>query len=246
MMFTLYPAIDLKAGEVVRLQRGLMTDATVYGRDPTAQATQFAELGFRWLHVVDLDGAFAGSPQNADAVKAIRAATRLKIQLGGGIRSMATAAAWIEAGIDRIILGSVAVKDPQFVLEACREFPGRVALGIDAKGGWVATEGWADVSSQTAVDVARRFEGAGAAAIIFTDVERDGMLGGANQAATQQLAAAVTIPVIASGGVSSLAEIEALSAPGQKIAGAVLGRALYEGRIDAKAALALVDRQPAA
>ncbi len=236
-MFTLYPAIDLKAGQVVRLQRGVMADATVYGDDPAAQATVFAGQGFSWLHVVDLDGAFAGKPANASAVQAIVGATKLNVQLGGGIRSMGTAAAWLEAGVQRIILGSVAVKNPDFVREACREFPGRVALGIDAVGGMVATDGWAQVSKITAVELARRFEDAGASAIIFTDIERDGMLKGANFAATQALARAVTVPVIASGGVSSLEEISSMRDASGGIEGAILGRALYEGKLDAKAAL---------
>lgn len=236
-MFTLYPAIDLKAGQVVRLKRGEMADATVYGEDPAAQAADFAAQGFPWLHVVDLDGAFAGKPANAAAVRAILAATAAPVQLGGGIRSMATAAAWLEAGVARIILGSVAVKDPGFVRQACLAFPGQVALGIDARGGMVATEGWAEVSDIPALDLARRFEDAGAAAIIFTDIERDGMLGGANAAATRALAAAVGVPVIASGGVASAEEIAALRAAPEGIAGAILGRALYDGRVAPAAAL---------
>lgn len=236
--FTLYPAIDLKGGQVVRLRRGEMADATIYSDDPAAQAASFAAAGFGWLHVVDLDGAFAGKPANAAAVRAILAATTMPVQLGGGIRSMATAAAWLEAGLARIILGSVAVKDPAFVRNACRAFPGQVALGIDAKGGMVATEGWAEVSDIPTIDLARRFADAGAAAIIFTDVERDGMLGGANAEATRALAAAVPVPVIASGGVASAAEITALRAAPEGIAGAILGRALYDGRISPAAALA--------
>jgi len=236
--FTLYPAIDLKGGQVVRLRRGEMADATIYSDDPAAQAASFAAAGFGWLHVVDLDGAFAGKPANAAAVRAILAATAMPVQLGGGIRNMATAAAWLEAGLARIILGSVAVKDPAFVREACRAFPGQVALGIDAKGGMVATEGWAEVSDIPTIDLARRFADAGAAAIIFTDVERDGMLGGANAEATRALAAAVAVPVIASGGVASAAEITALRAAPEGIAGAILGRALYDGRISPAEALA--------
>ncbi len=237
-MFTLYPAIDLKAGQVVRLKRGEMADATIYGQDPAAQAAQFAAQGFTWLHVVDLDGAFAGKPANAGAVRAILAATGAPVQLGGGIRTMQTAQAWLEAGVARIILGSVAVKDPGFVRAACRAFPGQVALGIDAKGGMVATEGWAEVSDIPALDLARRFEDAGAAAIIFTDIERDGMLGGANAPATRALAGAVGVPVVASGGVASVAEIAALRAAPEGIAGAILGRALYDGRVAPEAALA--------
>lgn len=236
--FTLYPAIDLKGGQVVRLRRGEMADATIYSDDPAAQAASFAAAGFGWLHVVDLDGAFAGKPANAAAVRAILAATAMPVQLGGGIRNMATAAAWLEAGLARIILGSVAVKDPAFVREACRAFPGQVALGIDAKGGMVATEGWAEVSDIPTIDLARRFADAGAAAIIFTDVERDGMLGGANAEATRALATAVAVPVIASGGVASAAEITALRAAPEGIAGAILGRALYDGRMSPAEALA--------
>lgn len=236
--FTLYPAIDLKGGQVVRLRRGEMADATIYSDDPAAQAASFAAAGFGWLHVVDLDGAFAGKPANAAAVRAILAATAMPVQLGGGIRNMATAAAWLEAGLARIILGSVAVMDPAFVREACRAFPGQVALGIDAKGGMVATEGWAEVSDIPTIDLARRFADAGAAAIIFTDVERDGMLGGANAEATRALAAAVAVPVIASGGVASAAEITALRAAPEGIAGAILGRALYDGRMSPAEALA--------
>lgn len=235
--FTLYPAIDLKGGQVVRLRRGEMADATIYSDDPAAQALAFAGAGFGWLHVVDLDGAFAGKPANAAAVRAILAAASMPVQLGGGIRSMATAQAWLEAGVARIILGSVAVKDPGFVRQACRAFPGRVALGIDAKGGMVATEGWAEVSDIPTIELALRFADAGAAAIIFTDVERDGMLGGANALATRALAAAVGVPVIASGGVADVAEIAALRAAPEGIAGAILGRALYDGRIDPAAAL---------
>lgn len=236
--FTLYPAIDLKGGQVVRLRRGEMADATIYSDDPAAQAVAFAAAGFGWLHVVDLDGAFAGKPANAAAVRAILAAASMPVQLGGGIRSMATAQAWLEAGVARIILGSVAVKDPGFVRQACRAFPGRVALGIDARGGMVATEGWAEVSDIPTIELALRFADAGAAAIIFTDVERDGMLGGANALATRALAAAVGVPVIASGGVADVAEIAALRAAPEGIAGAILGRALYDGRIDPAAALA--------
>ena len=238
-MFTLYPAIDLKAGQVVRLKRGEMANATIYTNPPAQQAAAFAALGFDWLHVVDLDGAFAGAPANADAVRAILQATSSRIQLGGGIRTMTTASAWLEAGVSRIILGSVAVKNPAFVREACRAFPDRVALGIDARAGMVATEGWAEVSDISALELARRFEDAGAAAIIFTDIERDGMMGGANLPATKAMAAAVRVPVIASGGVSSLKEIAALQAAEEGIAGAILGRALYEGGLDAKIALAL-------
>ena len=237
-MFTLYPAIDLKGGAVVRLRRGAMADATVYGNDPATQARSFAATGFDWLHVVDLDGAFAGAPANVGAVTAILQATTARVQLGGGIRSMQTASAWLAAGVTRIILGSVAVTKPAFVREACKAFPGCVALGIDARGGMVATDGWAQVSDVTALELGRRFEDAGAAAIIFTDIEQDGMLQGANLTATRALAAAVRIPVIASGGVSSVTEIEMLRSAPEGVAGAILGRALYEGHIDGRAALA--------
>ena len=239
MALTLYPAIDLKAGQVVRLQRGEMAQATIYGSDPAAQARAWAAAGFGWLHVVDLDGAFAGKPANAEAVRAILAATPgLPVQLGGGIRSMATVEAWLEAGVRRVIIGSAALKDPDFTRAACRAFPGRVALGIDARGGMVATEGWAEVSTMPALDLARAFEDAGAAAIIYTDNDRDGMLGGVNVAATLALAQAVRVPVIASGGVAGLADIEALAkVAGQGIEGVIIGRALYDGRIDPKVAL---------
>ncbi|NGM21697.1 1-(5-phosphoribosyl)-5-[(5-phosphoribosylamino)methylideneamino]imidazole-4-carboxamide isomerase [Roseomonas stagni] len=239
MAFTLYPAIDLKGGQVVRLKRGDMAQATVYADDPGAQAASFAAQGFAWVHVVDLDGAFAGKPANVEAVKRIIAAVPgLSVQLGGGIRDMATAEAWLAAGVTRIILGSAAVKDPDFARAACRAFPGRVALGIDARDGFVATEGWAETSSTTAVDLAKAFEGSGAAAIIYTDIARDGMLSGVNVAATAALARAVTMPVIASGGVASTDDIVALKAEGV-VAGAILGRALYDGRVEPAAALAL-------
>jgi phosphoribosylformimino-5-aminoimidazole carboxamide ribotide isomerase len=241
MALTLYPAIDLKAGQVVRLKRGDMAEATIYAEDPAAQARSFVEAGFGWVHVVDLDGAFAGKPANAAAVEAILAAVPgLPVQLGGGIRIMATVEAWLAAGVTRVIIGSAALKDPEFTRAACKAFPGRVALGIDARGGMVATEGWAEVSTMPAVDLARRFEDAGAAAIIFTDIERDGMLGGVNVDATLGLARAVRVPVIASGGVASIADVEALAkVAGQGIEGVIIGRALYDGRIDPAAALAL-------
>jgi phosphoribosylformimino-5-aminoimidazole carboxamide ribotide isomerase len=236
--FTLYPAIDLKGGEVVRLKRGEMAEATVYAADPAAQARAFADAGFAWLHVVDLDGAFAGRPANAAAVSAILAATPCPVQLGGGIRDMATVEAWLGAGVSRVILGSAAVKDPALVRAACRAFPGRVAVGLDARGGFVATEGWAETSTLAAQDLALRFEDAGVAAIIYTDIERDGMLSGVNLEATHTLAAALATPVIASGGLAAVEELAALKAAG--VAGAVLGRALYEGRISAPAALRAV------
>ena len=239
MVFHLYPAIDLKGGQVVRLKRGDMAQATVYADDPAAQAARFATQGFGWVHVVDLDGAFAGKPANVAAVQGIIAAVPgLSVQLGGGIRDMATAEAWLAAGVTRIILGSAAVKDPDFARAACRAFPGRVALGIDARDGFVATEGWAETSTTTAIDLAKAFEGSGAAAVIYTDIARDGMLSGVNVEATAALARAVTMPVIASGGVASTDDIVALKAAGV-VAGAILGRALYDGRVDPAAALAL-------
>lgn len=237
--FTLYPAIDLKGGQVVRLRRGEMDQATVYAEDPAQQAAAFRVQGFDWVHVVDLDGAFAGRPANAEAVRAILASVPgLPVQLGGGIRDMQTAEAWLEAGVARIILGSAAVKDPDFARAACKAFPGRVALGLDARDGYVATEGWAETSDVTARDLAARFADAGAAAIIFTDISRDGMLTGVNVALTAELARAVPVPVIASGGLASVADIVALKAAGAGIAGAILGRALYDGRVEPAAALA--------
>jgi phosphoribosylformimino-5-aminoimidazole carboxamide ribotide isomerase len=239
MAFSLYPAIDLKGGQVVRLKRGEMDQATIYADDPAAQARSFIEAGFCWVHMVDLDGAFAGKPANAAAVRAIIAAVPgAKLQLGGGIRSMETAEAWLAAGVSRIILGSAAVKDPDFARAACRAFPGRVALGIDARDGMVATEGWAETSDVSATDLARRFEDSGAAAVIYTDIARDGMLTGVNVAATAALARAVRLPVIASGGVAGVEDITALRAEGAGIEGAILGRALYDGRIEPKVALA--------
>jgi phosphoribosylformimino-5-aminoimidazole carboxamide ribotide isomerase len=239
MGFSLYPAIDLKGGQVVRLKRGEMDQATIYADDPAAQARRFIEAGFSWVHMVDLDGAFAGKPANAAAVRAIIAAVPgAKLQLGGGIRTMETAEAWLAAGVSRIILGSAAVKDPDFARAACRAFPGRVALGIDARDGMVATEGWAETSDVSATDLARRFEDSGAAAVIYTDIARDGMLSGVNVAATAALARAVRLPVIASGGVAGVEDITALREAGAGIEGAILGRALYDGRIEPKLALA--------
>ena len=242
MSFSLYPAIDLKGGQVVRLKRGEMDQATIYADDPAAQARRFIEAGFAWVHMVDLDGAFAGKPANAAAVRAIIAAVPgAKLQLGGGIRSMETAEAWLAAGVSRIILGSAAVKDPDFARAACRAFPGRVALGIDARDGMVATEGWAETSDVSATDLARRFEDSGAAAVIYTDIARDGMLSGVNVAATAALARAVRLPVIASGGVAGVEDITALRGAGAGIEGAILGRALYDGRIEPKVALAAAE-----
>jgi phosphoribosylformimino-5-aminoimidazole carboxamide ribotide isomerase len=242
MGFSLYPAIDLKGGQVVRLKRGEMDQATIYADDPAAQASIFIEAGFAWVHMVDLDGAFAGKPANAAAVRAIIAAVPgARLQLGGGIRTMETAEAWLAAGVSRIILGSAAVKDPDFARAACRAFPGRVALGIDARDGMVATEGWAETSDVSATDLARRFEDSGAAAVIYTDIARDGMLTGVNVAATAALARAVRLPVIASGGVAGVEDITALREAGAGIEGAILGRALYDGRIEPKVALAAAE-----
>jgi phosphoribosylformimino-5-aminoimidazole carboxamide ribotide isomerase len=236
----LYPAIDLKDGQAVRLLRGEMETATVFNDDPADQARAFETAGFAWLHLVDLNGAFEGRPVNRAAVESILAAVAIPAQLGGGIRDMATISAWLEAGVARVILGTVAVKNPELVHAACREFPGQVVLGIDARGGRVAVEGWAEVSEIEALDLARRFEDAGAAAIVYTDIARDGALQGVNVEATAELARATEVPVIASGGVAALADIEALmAAAGDGIQGAIIGRALYDGRIDAASALAL-------
>jgi len=232
----LYPAIDLKQGNVVRLRRGDMKDATVFNRDPAAQARSFAASGAQWLHLVDLDGAFAGKPVNRQAVDAMLAAVSIPCQLGGGIRDLSVLEAWLEAGIARVILGTAALKDPALVREACRRHPGKVAVGIDARGGKVAVEGWAETSEVAVLDLALRFADAGVAAVVFTDVDRDGLLGGANVAATAHLAACLPIPVIASGGVTGLSELSALKAAG--VAGAIIGRALYDGKIDLKEALA--------
>jgi len=235
----LFPAIDLKDGRCVRLTRGEMESATVFNDDPAAQAFAFERAGFQWLHCVDLDGAFAGKPANADAIRAVRAATSLPVQLGGGIRDMAAIEGWLAAGITRVILGTSALKNPALVKDAARAFPGRIVVGADAKGGRIATEGWAEVSDLTPADLGRRFEDAGVAAILFTDVDSDGMLGGANVTATAALAKAVRIPVIASGGVGGLADIEALVAANEpNIEGVVIGRALYDGRIKPTEALA--------
>jgi phosphoribosylformimino-5-aminoimidazole carboxamide ribotide isomerase len=235
----LYPAIDLKDGQCVRLLRGEMAAATVFSDDPAGQAAAFAAAGCDWLHLVDLNGAFAGRPVNAGAVEAILARVAVPCQLGGGIRDMATIEMWLAKGIARVILGTVAVENPDLVREAARAFPGRVAVGIDAKAGRVATRGWAEVTEVEATDLARRFEDAGVAAIIYTDIARDGAMQGPNLAATEALARAVGVPVIASGGVSSLADLAALKATGV-IAGAISGRALYDGAIDLAAAIALL------
>ncbi|MDE1967562.1 MAG: 1-(5-phosphoribosyl)-5-[(5-phosphoribosylamino)methylideneamino]imidazole-4-carboxamide isomerase [Alphaproteobacteria bacterium] len=232
-----YPAIDLKDGRCVRLVRGEMNSATVFNDDPAAQARSFAAAGATWIHVVDLDGAFAGKPRNAAAVEAIVKAVPVKVQLGGGIRDAATLEAWLGKGVARVVLGTAAIKNPNLVRAACRRWPGQVALGIDARGGKVAVEGWAETSAVAALDLARRFEDAGVAAIIYTDIDRDGALQGVNVDATATLARALKTPVIASGGISSLDDIAALKAAG--IPGAIVGRALYDGRVDLKSALAL-------
>ena len=236
----LFPAIDLKDGHCVRLKRGEMASATVFNDDPAAQARAFAAAGFQWLHCVDLNGAFEGRSANAEAVTAIRAAILLPIQLGGGIRDLKGIEFWLSAGITRVILGTVALTNPTLVKEAARAFPGQIVVGADAKGGKIATQGWAETSDLTPAELGKRFEDAGVAAILFTDVDRDGLLSGVNVAATAALARAVRIPVIASGGVAAMADIEALVAADElNIAGVVIGRALYDGRVDAKAALAL-------
>jgi phosphoribosylformimino-5-aminoimidazole carboxamide ribotide isomerase len=237
----LFPAIDLKDGLAVRLQQGDMARATVFNRDPAAQAHAFEAQRFENHHVVDLDGAFAGKPMNAGAVDRILEAVSVPLQLGGGIRDLATVQAWLDKGVTRVIIGTAAERDPGFVRQAARDHPGRVAVGLDARDGKVAVEGWAETSQLTALDTARRFEDAGVAAIVYTDVARDGMLTGLNLDATIALAEAVSIPVIASGGLASLDDVHALLAPrAGKLAGAIAGRALYDGRLDAAAALGLI------
>ena len=233
----LYPAIDLKDGQCVRLLRGAMDEATGFSDDPAAQARAFQDAGCAWLHLVDLNGAFAGQPVNGAAVEAILAATTIPAQLGGGIRGMATIEGWLDKGIARVILGTVAVEDPGLVREAARAFPGRIAVGLDARNGRVATRGWAEETEMLVTELAARFEDAGIAAIIYTDIDRDGAMGGPNIGATAALARAVGVPVIASGGVSSLADLLALKETGV-IAGAISGRALYDGKLDLTAALA--------
>ncbi|MBK5926411.1 1-(5-phosphoribosyl)-5-[(5-phosphoribosylamino)methylideneamino]imidazole-4-carboxamide isomerase [Rhodobaculum claviforme] len=232
----LLPAIDLKDGRCVRLLRGDMASATVFGEDPAAQARSFAAAGCRWLHLVDLDGAFAGRPANAAAVEAILEAVDVPCQLGGGIRDMATIEHWLDRGIARVILGTAAVEDPDLVRAAARRFPGQIAVGLDARAGRVATRGWAEATEIDATDLARAFEDAGIAALIYTDIDRDGAMQGPNIAATAALARAVTVPVIASGGVSSMADLIALRDAGG-ISGAISGRALYDGALDLSAAL---------
>lgn len=236
----LYPAIDLKGGACVRLLRGEMDAATVFNDDPAAQARAFVEAGCEWLHLVDLDGAFAGAPVNGDAVDSILKAVSVPVQLGGGVRDRAVLENWLEKGVRRVILGTAAVRDPDFVREAARAHPGRVAVGIDARGGKVAVEGWAEATETDATDLAKAFEDAGVAAIVYTDIDRDGAMQGPNVAATAALAHAVSIPVIASGGVSSMEDLRALKDCGAPLDGAISGRALYDGRIEVAAAAALL------
>jgi phosphoribosylformimino-5-aminoimidazole carboxamide ribotide isomerase len=243
----LFPAIDLKNGQCVRLEQGDMARATVFNLDPAAQAASFAAQGFEYLHVVDLDGAFAGKPMNAHAVEAMLGAVAMPVQLGGGIRDLKTVEAWLAKGVARVIVGTAAVRDPEFVKSAAKRFPGRVAVGLDARDGKVAVQGWAETSEVSALDIAQRCEDAGVAAIIFTDIARDGLLKGLNLDATVALAERVAIPVIASGGFASIEDVKALLAPrAKKLAGAIAGRALYDGRLDPTAALALIRNARAA
>jgi len=237
----LFPAIDLREGRVVRLLQGDLAKATVYGADPAAQAAAFQAAGFRWLHLVDLDGAIAGAPRNAAAVEAVLAAVTLPVQLGGGIRDLATAERWLGLGVRRVVLGTAAVRDPGFVRAACRAFPGRVVVGVDARDGLVAVAGWAETSTLRALELAKRFADAGVAALLFTDVARDGALAGVNLAATAALARDSGLPVIASGGVAGIGDLEGLLALQEPLLqGVVIGRALYDGRLDPAAALRLV------
>ena len=239
-----FPAIDLKRGQVVRLAEGDMARATVYGDNPAHQAALFAEAGSEYLHVVDLDGSFAGQAENRAAVEAILAAFPGQVQLGGGIRTRAAVAGWFDLGVSRVVMGSAALKDPEFVRDMAKEFPGGIVVAVDAKDGMVATEGWAEVSDVAVVDLARRFEDAGVASLLFTDIGRDGLLKGVNIDATVDLARRVNIPVIASGGVKGLDDIHILSLhAGEGIEGVITGRALYEGRLDLKAAIAMANRR---
>jgi len=243
----LFPAIDLKNGQCVRLEQGDMARATVFNLDPAAQACAFAAQGFEYLHVVDLDGAFAGKPMNAHAVEAMLKAVTMPLQLGGGIRDLATVEAWLAKGVARVIIGTAAVRDPEFVKSAAKRFPGRVAVGLDARDGKVAVEGWAETSQVTALEIAQRFEDAGVAAMIFTDIARDGLLKGLNLEATIGLAEHISLPVIASGGLASIDDVKGLLTPrAKKLAGAIAGRALYDGRLDPAAALALIRNARAA
>ncbi|MET3662755.1 1-(5-phosphoribosyl)-5-[(5-phosphoribosylamino)methylideneamino]imidazole-4-carboxamide isomerase [Aquamicrobium ahrensii] len=237
----LFPAIDLKDGQCVRLRLGDMDQATVYNDDPAAQARAFEAQGFEWLHVVDLNGAFEGQSVNGAAVEAILKATKNPVQLGGGIRSIAHIESWLDKGLARVILGTVAVREPELVKQACKAFPGRIAVGIDARGGKVAVEGWAEASELGVIELAKKFEGAGVAAIIYTDIDRDGVLAGINWNSTIDLAEAVSIPVIASGGLASIADIVRMTMPdAAKLEGAISGRALYDGRIDPAEALSIL------
>ena len=237
----LFPAIDLKNGQCVRLEQGDMARATVFNLDPAAQARSFATQGFEYLHVVDLDGAFAGKPVNADAVERMLKTVAMPVQLGGGIRDLKTVEAWLGKGIARVIIGTAAVRDPAFVKQAAKTFPGRVAVGLDARDGKVAVEGWPETSEVTALEIAQRFEDAGVAAIVFTDIARDGLLKGLNLDATIALADSISIPVIASGGLASIEDVKAMLMPrAKKLAGAIAGRALYDGRLDPAQAQALI------
>ena len=237
----LFPAIDLKNGQCVRLEQGDMARATVFNLDPAAQARSFAAQGFEYLHVVDLDGAFAGQPMNAHAVEAMLKAVTMPLQLGGGIRDLKTVEAWLGKGVAESMIGTAAVRDPELVKNAAKKFPGRVAVGLDARDGKVAVQGWAETSEVTALEIAERFEDAGVAAIIFTDIARDGLLKGLNLNATLALAERISIPVVASGGLASIEDIKAMLTPrANKLAGAIAGRALYDGRLDPSAALALI------
>ena len=237
----LFPAIDLKDGQCVRLKLGDMDQATIYNPDPAAQAMAFENQGFEWLHVVDLNGAFAGESVNGAAVEAILKSTKNPVQLGGGIRTLEHIEAWLSKGLTRVILGTVAVRNPELVKEACRKFPGHIAVGIDAKGGRVAVEGWAEASELGVIELARKFEGAGVSAIVYTDIDRDGILTGINWDSTIELADAVSIPVIASGGLASIADIVRMTMPdAKKLEGAISGRALYDGRVDPTEALAIL------
>ena len=237
----LYPAIDLKDGAAVRLLRGDMNAATVFNKDPAAQAQSFIDAGCRWLHLVDLNGAFAGKPVNAEPVEAILKQCKVPAQLGGGIRDMATIETWIEKGLSRVILGTVAVEHPALVRQAARAFPDKIAVGIDARNGMVATKGWAVETETEVTELAKSFEQDGVAAIIYTDINRDGAMQGPNIEATAALAHAISIPVIASGGVSSLADLLALKGCGAALNGAISGRALYDGALDLSAALKALD-----
>lgn len=237
----LFPAIDLKDGLAVRLEQGDMTRATVFHRDPAAQARAFEQQGFEYLHIVDLDGAFAGKPVNAGAVDRILGTINIPVQLGGGVRDTATVEAWLEKGVARVIIGTAAVRDPPFVKQAARDYPGQIAVGLDARDGKVAVEGWAETSALSVLEIARRFEDVGVSAIVYTDISRDGMLQGLNLEATIKLADAISIPVIASGGLASIEDVRGLLAPrARKLDGAIAGRALYDGRLDAAEALRLI------